>query len=204
MKDLLDSQIIVVYGGRGSGKTCFSYSLLMQSVKPKYFFAHPRPELLEPLGIKPVEDFADMVRLEDVTVYIDEVQAVLPNNTKNKDKLNILFSLARQRNLTLIFSTTDTRYFTIAQDAFIDAYVIKDINATLVKRGSPIIRAIRKYSPLDIEAFSLKPNEYLIYSHKLKHLNRKHTFKLPSFWSDRYSKPYSDKLFETEEIEVQQ
>ncbi len=198
LKEIMDkSKAVVVLGDRRSGKTALCYQLLMQS-ENRYFFKHPRPELLETIGVKNCYDFADLTKLEDATVYIDECGIALPlQDKKANQKFRILLTIASHRNIKLIMSTSDTRYFTRAEEPFIDTFIVKDINYDLIKRGSPIRKAIEDFEHLDAESFTLNVNEFLIRNRKLKHLNGKHTFSLPTFWNDKFSKPYSDKLFAT-------
>lgn len=77
----------------------------------------------------------------------------------------------------------------------IDYFIIKDIDYEMVKRGSPVKTAIRNFEKISPESFSLNPNEFIIHNRKNPELNRKFTFKLPTFWNEKYSKPYNDSLF---------
>ena len=199
LKEVMEnSKAVVVLASTRSGKTALCYQLLMNSPTKKYFFKHPRPELIKDLGIENCYDFADLAKLEDATVYVDECGIELPlKDRKANQKLRLLLTLAGQRNIKLIFSTSDTRYFTRGEEYFIDTWIVKDIPYEMIKRGSPVKRAIEDYEKIDVEAFSLQVHEFLIRNRKLKHLNGKHTFELPKFWNEKYSKPYSDKLFDS-------
>ena len=191
-----NSKAVVVLGDRRSGKTSLSMQLLLNSTRELYVFKHPRPELIQKLGVKVCYDFAQLSKLEDATVYVDEAGIELPlEDRKANKKLILLMTVAGQRGIKLIFSTSDTRYFTRTEEPFIDTWICKDLNYDLIKIGSPVRKAIENWERLDASSFSLETNEYLVYNRKLKHLNTKHTFKLPEWWSERHSKPYSDKLF---------
>ena len=191
-KYLDEVRTIAVYGDCGSGKTALVYKILKEfKDKPIYFIKHPKPELIEKLGYKNIRSIENLEKLQDCVVYYDEPQ-LTTNIYDNKTNSIIakVCSLARQRNITLIISSSDTRVFTKHNESYFDLWLIKDVDYSMVKNGSKIRKAIKDNSILDPDGFSLEQNEFISESRKLSELNGKHAFELIKEWNDELSKPY--------------
>jgi GTPase SAR1 family protein len=186
---------IAVYGDCGSGKTALVYRILKEFPdKQVYFIKHPCPELIEEFGYKNIRNIELLERLSDCVIYYDEPQ--LTTNIYDKKTNSIIAkicSLARQRNIILIISSSDTRVFTKHNESYFDLWLIKDVDYKMVKNGSKIKKAIKDNSILDAEGFYLEQNEFISESRKLIDLNGKHTFELINEWSEELSKPYKIK-----------
>ena len=139
--------------------------------------------------------------LHDCVVYWDEPQlalAGLPEYRKNEVMAKFC-SLAGQRNILLIISSSDTRTFTSRMEAYVELWLIKDVDYAMTKQRSKIRQVIRNNCLFMPEAFRLENNEFVVESRLLREFNGKHTFELPIGWSESLSKPYAIELPETPE-----
>lgn len=193
---------IAIYGGIGSGKTALAYKLLDElSERMIYFIKHPRPELIEALGCVNLRSLEALEKLQDCIVYWDEPQLTTSIHDKKTNAIIAkVCSLARQRGITLIISSSDTRVFTKHNESYFDLWLIKDIDYSMIKNGSKIKKAIKDNAILDPNGFALEDNEFIAESRKLRHLNGKHTFTLVPYWSDELSKPYRQSAIGTAKI----
>ena len=133
----------------------------------------------------------DMTRIQDCVVYIDEPQLFLPKyDKKNNDALLKLISLSRQRNITLLISTSDTRWVNKALESYVDTFVLKDVDYDMTKQGSKIRSIIKDIVFISPQEFTLQVNEYIFYNRKTQEMNGKKYFDLPSYFSDEHSKAF--------------
>ncbi len=196
-KEIIENlKTIFVSADTGEGKTACSYWFLerLKRFKPIYVFRHPKPELITKIGYKNMYSIDELENLQGIVLWIDEPQIVFPKyERRGSIVLNKLLSLARQREVTLILSTSDTRYITASEEFYISTYIIKRIDYQMIKRGSKIKQIINELSTLTPEGYcdNIKKNEFVFYNRKFNELNRKHTFNLPKFWNESYSKPFS-------------
>lgn len=187
---------IGIYGETGSGKTAIAFKILEQfkEKKPIYFIRHPKPELLKPFSYKNLPSLHSLELLNDCAIYIDEPQLYISIYEKRSNEIIAkLCSLARQRNITLIISSSDTRVFTKHNEAYIDLWLIKDLDFEGIKNGSKIKRIIKDNCFIDPKGFKLNYNEYLSDSRKLDNFNGKHSFSLISGWNEELSIPYKNR-----------
>ena len=190
-ENLKKVKTIAIYGDIGTGKTALAYKILEIIDKPVYFIKHPKPELLKAFNYANLHSIEELERLQDVCIYWDEPQLTTSiYDRKTNSVIAKVCSLARQLNITMIISSSDTRVFTRHNEAFFDVWLIKDVDYEMVKNGSKIKKAIRDNVKFDPSGFRLLINEYISYSRKLRKFNGKHTFTLPKNWSDELSKPY--------------
>lgn len=184
---------IAIYGDTGTGKTALSFKILeLFKDRDIYFFKHPKPFLLKEFGYKNINDLEKLEKIRDCILYIDEPQIYF--NIYNKKSNHIIAkicSLARQLNIILILSSSDTRVFTKHNESYFDLWIIKDVDYDLIKNGSKIKKAIIKNTLFIPQGFKLEMNEFLIDCRKLDNLNGIHTFKLPDKWNDKLSKPFN-------------
>lgn len=192
MFDWNKSKVIAVVGHTGSGKTASCYNI-MDSCKgrEKYIVDHPFPEALEGTGIKNIPN----VNFEDVcdsVVWIDEPQLVFPKGEKkSNDALMMMCSLARQRDVTLLFSTSDTRWINRGMESYVDTWLIKNLDFNLVKQGSITQKIIKqKYYNIMPSTFRLSVSEGILYSPAQIERPIKVNIPLPVYWSEKLSKPY--------------
>ncbi len=188
--------VVFITSDVGEGKTAVSFHILerLKLQKPVYVFKHPKPELVTKLGFKVMHSIDEIENLRNIILYIDEPQIVFPKYEKRGSiVLNKILSLSRQKDITLILSTSDTRYITASEEFYVSTYIIKRIDYDMVKRGSKIRKIIRETATITPEGYSdnIKKSEFVFYNRKLVELNRKHSFKLPEFFNDEYSKPFS-------------
>lgn len=198
MKELLTKnnltkiKTIAIYGDIGTGKTALAYKILdVFKGQDIYFLKHPKPEIIEKLGFKNLRSLEEIERLHDCVVYYDEPQLTTSiYDRKTNSIVAKVCSLARQLNITIIISSSDTRVFTRHNEAYFDLWLIKDVDFEMVKNGSKIKKAIRNEVRFEPEGFRLEINEYLAESRKLIDFNGKHKFTLLKNWSEEHSKPY--------------
>ena len=186
---------IAIYGDIGTGKTSLAYWILNNlKDKPIYFLRHPKPKLIEKLGYKNLHNIQLMETTENIILYLDEPQLLLSiNDHKTNSIIARICSLARQRNITLIISSSDTRVFTKYNEAYFDIWLIKDVDFSMVKNGSKIKYAIKNYCQIDPTGFRLDKNEFLFHSRKFPELcDRKFTFSKPNCFTEEHSKPYKN------------
>ena len=182
---------ITIIGRRDSGKTSLVYYILKRAKKPIFVFKHPKPELIKALGYSLLQELNQFEYLQDCIVWCDEPQLFIKTYEKKSNEiLNKMLSIARHRNVTLILSTSDTRFINKALESYIDVWMVKDIEIDLVKRGSIIKKIIKDNVFISEEGFKLKKNEYLFYSRDVPEMNGKHTFIKPEFFTEEYSKPF--------------
>jgi len=189
-----DIKSVAVVGDTGTGKTAFCYRLLERYRKTKkdiYVYKHPKPKIIEKLGYKILHSLEEFATLQNAVVWIDEPQLVLRYYSNNGNPaLARLLSLARQRNVALILSTSVTQYISRLLEGQIDAWSIKDLDYDTAKQGSRVRKIIKRNALFDPDAFKLKPEEYLFYCRKHYDKQGRYEFSLPKYWSDEYSKPY--------------
>jgi len=184
---------IAIYGNTGTGKTSLAFNILQlyKDDKKIYLIKHPKPELLEEFGYKNLRSLEELERLQDCVIYWDEPQLTTSIYDKKSNSIIAkVCSLARQRNITIIISSSDTRVFTKSNEAYFDLWLILDVDYTMVKQGSKIRKAIKDNAILEPEGFRLEVGEFISESRKLMELNGKHTYNLPKNWSEELSKPY--------------
>ena len=130
-------KVISVVGNTGSGKTASCYNILNSiKDKQKYIVDHPFPQALEGTGVLNLPNI-NFEEVTDSVIWIDEPQLVFPKGEKkNNDALMQMCSLARQRDVTLMVSTSDTRWINRGLESYIDTWLIKNLDFNLVKQGS--------------------------------------------------------------------
>ena len=197
MKEELKSKItkaltIAVYGESGSGKTALVYKLLKLFNKQIYFLKHPLPKLIGKLGYKNLMSIELMEGIEDCVIVIDEPQLHFGiYDRKSNSIISKICSLARQKNITIIMSTSDTRVFGKANESYFDVWLIKNLDYSMVKNGSKIKQILNDNCLFDPRGIVLKKNEFLIDCRADKSLNGKDTFTLTPEFNERHSKPYA-------------
>ena len=191
-ENLSKVKTIGIFGDTGTGKTALAYRIIKErGLKEVYFIKHPRPEVIEKLGFENLMNLEELDKLSDCLIFWDEPQ--LSSGIYDKKTNSIIAkvcSLSRQRNITIIIVSSDTRIFTKHNEAYIDLWLVKDCDFSMVKQRSKIWKIIKDNSILDPQGFRLEINEFLAESRKLKRINRKYTFELIKEWNDDLSKPY--------------
>lgn len=191
-----DVKSVAIIGDTGTGKTSLAHRIIgmvrVARKMPVYVFNHPKPELLKRLGWHNLESLELLKDLRNVCVYIDEPQEVMRFYENNGNPLlTRLLALARQRSIFLVLSTSVSQYVTRMLEGQIDVWCIKDCDVDSVKQGGRVSKIIKNACEFDKNGFKLKPKEYLFYCRRCSNVvNTKHTFELPVYWNDDYSKPY--------------
>ena len=185
-------KVVAVVGETGSGKTASCYSI-MDAIndRDKFIVDHPFPEILGESGISNIPDLS-MDEISDCCLWIDEPQLVFPKYQKrNNDHLLMLYSLARQRDITLLLSTSDTRGINKGMESYVDTWLIKNLDFDLVKQGSVIKKIIaQKYHNIMPKGFRMAQDEAILYCRNQLDRPQKISIPLPEYWSEKFSKPY--------------
>ena len=190
---LKDVRTIAIYGNCGSGKTSLAYHLidLIKENKKVFFLKHPKPELIEEMGYEDLDSLEQMEKMQDCVLYIDEPQLSLPIYAHKANKIIAqICSLARQLDITLVISSSDTRVFTKANEAYFDLWCVKDLDYDMVKNGSKIKNVLRKNAKFDPSGIRLDKDEFIAECRTNPQINGKHLFQLPNYFTEEYSKPF--------------
>jgi hypothetical protein len=76
-------------------------------------------------------------------------------------------------------------------EAYVDTWIIKNLDFTMVKQGSVIKKIIsQKYHNIMPSTFKLEKNEAIMYCPDQLSRPEKVKIELPQFWSETLSKPY--------------
>lgn len=202
--DWLHSTAIAIVGERNSGKTGLACAVLDKvHDRPVHVYKHPRPELVDERGWLNMSRLEQLLNLRNCVAWIDEPQIVIPKLDKRANEgLQRLLSIARHRDITLVFSTCDTRWITRALESFIDVWLVKDCEPALLKQGSLVKKIIKDNCLTDVSEFRLEQDEFLFYARKFEGLDGRKTFVLPEWWSEAWSKPFADYQFEGDVLAI--
>ena len=130
-------------------------------------------------------------RVVDCAVYIDEPQLSFSKDDKRSNIfLKKLYTLAGQRGITIILSTSDSRWVNKGTEAFVSSWFIKDCEVELIKNGSKIKNIIRNYGTFGLVDFKLNVDEFIYHDRSELEKSGKYIFEPTSFWNDILSKPY--------------
>jgi energy-coupling factor transporter ATP-binding protein EcfA2 len=187
-------KVVCILGGTGSGKTALGHrvtdALHEDTSRKTYVFRHPTPQIL-PKHYAQLYRFGDVEHLRDCILIIDEPQLSLPKGDKHQnDTMLRLFSLCRQRNITVVIITSDTRYVTRGMESYVDEWLLKDLEPSMVKQGSMAKKIIKDSVLLDVDGYSCAVDEFVRYNRATPQFNGRHKFALPSYWTTKHSKPY--------------
>lgn len=187
-------RIAVILADTGEGKTALAFKILQAYDSAKvYFFKHPKPHLIQKLGYKNLNFTSELATLTDCVVFCDEPQLHFERGDKKSNQyFEKLATIARQNGLTLLFSTSDSRWINKGLEAYVSHWVIKSIDINLLKQGSMAKKVIQQLSPLSIDDFTLPISDYLLYSRKTPEYNGRHSFSKPIYFNDELSKAYKN------------
>ena len=203
-KDTLDElRTIAIYGDTGEGKTSLAYNVINKLKKGRdvFFLKYPNPKLIEELGYESLDSLELIENIENCILYIDEPQLHFGiYDKKSNGIISKICSLARQKNIILIISTSDTRVFTKHNESYFDAWCIKNLDYSMVKNGSKIKKIMRDNATFDPKGISLNKNEFL-FDRKCKNsergnwrttskFNGRYIFEMEDYFTDEHSKPY--------------
>lgn len=190
---------VVIFGNKGCGKTALAHKILRYVKNDRkldiYCFNYPKVDLIKKVGWKNIHSIEDMNRMENVALWIDEPQNYFKlYDGKTNENLAKILTLARQRNIFLIISTSMSQFVTRMLEGQIDVWCIKDCDPDTLKQGGRARKIVQDYCTLDIDGFRMENNEYLFYCRKFyDRFKGRYLFSLPPYWNDEYSKPFSEK-----------
>jgi hypothetical protein len=187
------SRSIIILGTIGSGKTALAFKILshLSQLKPVFWIAHPKPQLLDKFGYECLESVEDIECLENSIIVYDEPQLSLNISDRQRDfALARVLSLSRQRGNTLIMMTSDTRLLSPKVEAYLETWCIKDIEYAKTKQRGIARHIIQKNCLISPEGFGAKENEFLLECPDFK-FNGRWTYPLIPEWSEELSKPYA-------------
>jgi hypothetical protein len=188
---------IVVYGERGTGKTALGH-VISDKIRqcrglPVFVYKSPRPDLMQRIGYRNINNLADIKKLNNCILWLDEPQTSLPKyEGRNNDILIQIISISRHNQITTLITTSDSRWVTKHLESYIDLWIIKDCDMQLIKNGSKIKNIVREYETFSPESFELQNNEYLLYMRKNKDFRGKYTFQKPKYYTEEYSTTYKN------------
>jgi len=188
-------KVINITGRTRVGKTCLAFTLLeeIKKTKPVYIFKHPNPELTAKRGYKNLYGLGEIEHLHDCALFFDEPQLYIKKYEKSANSsLEALMTLCGQRNIALLLCTADTRFVTRGLEYHVDAWLILDLCADLVKRGSLISKIIKRNALITTAEWRLPIGKFLFYSREHFRLNGKKSFPKLKWFNDKWSKPYRE------------
>lgn len=195
-------QTIMLNGNPRTGKTSLAYTILndfKQTIKELnlskeiYICKHPNPQKITDIGFKTINNLEDITKIKNAIVWFDEPQLYMPlDEKKANEKLQKLLTIAGQRNLLLFFSTNDTRWVTKGLEAYIQIWLLKDIDYDLVKQGSKIKQIIKENTIIDPSGFRLPKESYILHTRQIPNINGKYTFKQAEYFNEELSNPYAN------------
>lgn len=186
-------KVILIFGETGSGKTCLAFKCLdnIKDKKEVYIYKHQIPKAIEEIGFKNINNIAEISNLRNCVIWIDEPQLLFPRaDKKTNDFLIRLYTLARQRKITLLLSTSDSRWVNKSTESFVNSWFVKDCEAELLKNGSKIKNIIKNNSPFGLVDFKLDENEFLYYDRSELKQQGKYKFNPSKYWCETLSTPY--------------
>jgi energy-coupling factor transporter ATP-binding protein EcfA2 len=191
---LRGAKVICVLANTGSGKTALSHRVadaLHEATGRRVFvYRHPTPQIL-PTHYDVLYRFGDIEHLRDAILLLDEPQLTIPIQDKQQNTAMLkLFSLCRQRNITVILTTSDTRYVTRGMEAYVDEWLLKDLEPSMVKQGSMAKKIIKDNVLLSVDGYVCGVDEFVRYNRKTPQFNGRHKFALPSYWTKNHSTPF--------------
>jgi hypothetical protein len=185
-------RILVCIGDMGTGKTALSFKILEYAKKINKkvcVFKWPNREDIEKCGYMWTDDIDELFALNDAILYIDEPQWTVGG--KHEKRLNEHFekmmTLTRQKNITIILSTFDTRWINLSLEGSVSHWIIKSIELDTIKRTSYVKKIIKEIYPIAYKKLILPKNQYLFYSKYDGSYNGLHSFKKPSYFTDKFS-----------------
>lgn len=206
IKEALEEvKTFAIYGEIGEGKTSLAYTII-NKIKDKrdvFFLKYPNPKLIEELGYENLDSLELIENLENCILYIDEPQLHFKIYDKRSNSIiGKICSLARQKNIILIISTSDTRVFTKHNESYFDAWCIKQLDYSMVKRGSKIKKILENSATFDPSGIILDKNEFL-FDRKCKdaerskrrissEFNGRYIFAEEDYFTEKHSKPYKE------------
>lgn len=182
-------KVVAVVGDTGSGKTAACLGVLeayKAAGRRVAAYQFPRADILARSGIADVKSPWALGNLRDCVVWIDEPHISLPK-ARAGDFLTELLSLARQNSVVLLFSTSDTRWFTAKIECYVDGTIIKDLNPKFAKRNGVVHEALSTTSRFGLDGFRLEVNEHIFHCRKAPEHCGRHTAGLPLCWDEKLS-----------------
>lgn len=190
---LSSEKVILIFGETGSGKTALAFRFLDEIKKEKevYVYKHQITKAIKKIGFKNLSTLSGIGKLRNCAIWIDEPQLLFPKQDKGNNNFLInLYTLVRQRGITIILSTSDSRWVNKSTESFISSWFVKDCEAYLLKNGSKIKNIIRINSPLGLLDFKLDIDEFLYYDRKDLEKCGRYNFIPSKYWCETLSTPY--------------
>ena len=193
---LSEFRCIAIFGNTGSAKTSLAFRILedLGTERQIYLLKHPNFKVIQEKGLpyKLLNTIEEIAHLDNSVILFDEPQLYLTCSEYKRDVIMArLLSLARQRNLTLIICSSDTRTFGKRVEAYFDLWLIKDCEFAMVKQRSQIRAILASAALISPEEVSISKNSFLCHNRKFPELNGWHEFDMIASWDDSLSKPYS-------------
>ena len=185
-----DSQIGIIIGSRGSGKTAFGIKLLenLYSKKKKKCFSMGFNEKELPFWIKNVKEISEIEN--DSFVLIDEGGILFSSRSSmsNANKLlSQLMMIARHKNITILFISQNSSNLEINILRQADFLILKPSSLLQKEFERKIIQKIYQESKDYFEKYNRDLGATYVYSGQFKGFVSN---PLPSFWKENLSKSF--------------
>lgn len=195
--DIDKSLTVAIVGESGSGKTGMAYEMFdqYQGNKQIYIFNHPNPQLIKTLKTRHgrqfwnIDDFNKVIWMRNIILWIDEPQIYFPRI----EALVKFLSIARHKDITVVFTSNESRWFQARIEAYIQTWIIKDLDPDMVKRGGKVSKIIKRFQTFDndTDKFRLKKDEFIFSSRAFAEYNGFYKNTIPVWFTDALSKPFS-------------
>ena len=183
----LNSQVIIITGKRGSGKTALGLYLLTKSKNPFIFGLHPSAWQYLPEKITPLERLDKLP--EDSTIFIDEAALWFYSRDYTK-KVNKFIAKtvteARHKDQLIIFASHTLRKLDIGIVLDVDAILFKEPSLLHTRLERAEVRNLVELAESKFRSASGDLRKYVfVASHDIGELIE---VPLPSFWCEELSK----------------
>ncbi len=185
-----DSQIGIILGARGSGKTAFGMKFLenFHSKHRKKCFAIGFNENELPAWIKGVNDIS---QIENNSFVLIDEGGILFNSRSSMSNANKMLSqlilIARHKNISVLFISQNSSNLDVNILRQADFLILKPSSLLQKEFERKIIQRIYKETKKHFEKYQKEPGITYIYSENFRGFTSN---PLPSFWRENLSKSF--------------
>lgn len=192
------SNIWVILGGRGSGKSTASFHILDFHYKftkrPLFVYKHPQPSLLPP-HIKSIDNLDHLPK--GAVCMLDEASTQFDQHSFKSEASKTLsegMRIARHNEISLIFITQNGNMLTKDVKRLVDIYILRAPSLVQVYDEKGIVKQMYKNHAKRFKEEENRLKGYVIVDSNYEAFVK---FNLPTYWNDKLSTVYNGE----EEIE---